>query len=190
VVANFTQKTLGLACVAALALPLLSGYAQPPATSLPGAPAPGQPVSPAPTAVSPAVAEVIRLAESGVAEDVVMAYVQNSPAGFNLSADQILYVRDLGLSSRVITAMLNRDAALRSQPPPSQPAPEPEPAPAPTVPVEAPLTPPATEVSAPPVQVNYFYSELAPYGSWVVLDGFGWCWQPSAVVVNRGWRPY
>src|SRR5437867_9627970 len=175
VVAHLTQKTAGLACVAFLALPLLSGHAQPPPTSLPGSPAPGQSVSPAPAAVSPAVAEVLRLAESGVAEDVVMAYVQNSPAGFNLSADQILYVRDLGLSSQVITAMLNRDAMLRSQPQPSQPAtePEPEPAPVPTVPVEAPLTPPPTEVSAPPVQVNYLYSELAPYGSWVVLDGVG-----------------
>ena len=121
-----------------------------------------------------------------------MAYIQNSPAGFNLSADQILYVRDLGLSSQVITAMLNRDAMLRSQPQPSQPTtePEPEPAPAPTVPVEAPLTPPPTEVTAPPPQVNYFYSGLAPYGSWVTLEGVGWCWQPSAVVVNRGWRPY
>src|SRR3954447_1884252 len=100
VVANFNQKAIALACIASLALPLLSGYTQPqpPPTSLPGAPAPGQTANPAPPAVSPAVAEVIRLAESGVAEDVVMAYVQNSPAGFNLSADQILYVRDLGLS--------------------------------------------------------------------------------------------
>src|SRR6266446_8227719 len=140
-VGNLTQKTIRLTCVASLALPLLSGYAQPPPTSIPSSPVPGQPAAPVPAAVSPAVAEVLRLAESGVSEDVVMAYIQNSPAGFNLSADQILYVRDLGLSSQVITAMLNRDAALRSQPPPSQPATEPEPAPAPTVPVEAPLTP-------------------------------------------------
>src|SRR5882724_3637478 len=189
-VGNLTQKTTALVCLASLALTLLSGYAQPPPTSIPAAPGPGQTAAPAPTAVSPAAAEVLRLAESGVAEDIVMAYIQNSPATFNLSADQILYVRDLGLSSQVITAMLNRDAALASQPQPSQPATEPEPAPAPTVPVEAPLTPLPTEVSAPPVQVNYFYSELAPYGSWVVLDGVGWCWQPSAVVVNRGWRPY
>src|SRR5437870_3419052 len=191
-VAHLTQKTVGLACIASLTLPLLSGYAQPPPTSIPSSPVPGQPAAPVPAAVSPAAAEVLRLAESGVAEDIVMAYIQNSPAAFNLSADQILYVRDLGLSSQVITAMLNRDAALRSQPQPSQLAPEPEPeaAPAPTVPVEAPLTPPPTEVTAPPPQVNYFYSELTPYGSWVVLDGVGWCWQPSAVVVNRGWRPY
>src|SRR5438477_12404529 len=131
VFAYFTQKTFGVACVASLALPLLSGYAQPPPTALPRSPAPGQTAAPVPTAVSPAVAEVLRLAESGVAEDVVMAYVQNSPAGFNLSADQILYVRDLGLSSQVITAMLNRDALLRNQPQPSQPAPEPEPQPSP-----------------------------------------------------------
>src|SRR2546426_571173 len=110
-VAHLTQKTVGLACIASLTLPLLSGYAQPPPTSIPSSPVPGQPAAPVPAA-------------------------------------------------------------------------------APTVPVEAPLTPPPTEVTAPPPQVNYFYSELAPYGSWVDLEGVGWCWQPSAVVVNRGWRPY
>jgi hypothetical protein len=38
--------------------------------------------------------------------------------------------------------------------------------------------------------VNYFYDNLSPYGSWVQLDGVGWCWQPRVVVVNRAWRPY
>ena len=182
--------TIRLACIASLWLPQFNTNAQPPPASASAAPAAGQ--TPAPPAVSPAVSEVLRLAQSGVSEDVVTAYINNSPAPFNLSSDQILYVRDLGLSSQVITAMLNRDASLRNQPQPSQPAPEPQPAPAPepSVPVEAPLTPPATEVAAPPVQVNYFYSDLAPYGSWVVLDGFGWCWQPSVVLMNRGWRPY
>src|ERR1041385_4946019 len=154
--------TIRLASIASLSLPLLSGNAQPPSTSASASAAQGQ--TPAAPAVSPAVSEVLRLAESGVSEDVVLAYINNSPSGFNLTSDQILYVRDVGLSSQVITAMLNRDAALRTQPQPSQPVPEPEPAPAPTVPVEAPLTPPATEVAAPPVQVNYFYSGLAPYG--------------------------
>jgi hypothetical protein len=38
--------------------------------------------------------------------------------------------------------------------------------------------------------VNYFYNDLAPYGTWVSLAGVGWCWQPRAVVVSHGWRPY
>jgi hypothetical protein len=141
-----------------------------------------------PVAVSPAVAEVIRLAQSGVGEEVVLAYVQNSDGGFDLSSDQILYLRDLGISSPVISAMLNRDAMVRNEPS-SQPAVPPPTAP--TVPVEAPLTPlNATEIISPPPQVNYFYSSLSPYGSWVDLDGVGWCWQPTVVVVNRTWQPY
>ena len=45
-------------------------------------------------------------------------------------------------------------------------------------------------VGSPPPDVTYFYDSLAPYGTWVQLDGYGWCWQPTAVVVTPGWRPY
>ena len=32
-----------------------------------------------------------------------------------------------------------------------------------------------------------FYDGLAPYGDWVYVDGYGYCWQPG---VEEGWRPY
>ncbi len=41
-----------------------------------------------------------------------------------------------------------------------------------------------------PEDVNYFYGDLSPYGQWVDLEGFGWCWQPSVVATNPGWQPY
>ncbi len=43
-----------------------------------------------------------------------------------------------------------------------------------------------------PVNVTYnnFYNTLAPYGNWVSVDGYGWCWQPNVVVINPGWQPY
>jgi hypothetical protein len=187
------KRTISLSCATLMAFAALPVHSQPAPQTVPeGAEGPAA----TPPSVSPAVAEVIRLAQSGVGDDVVLAYIQNSAGGFNLSADQILYVRDVGLSSEIISAMLNKDANSRNAPPsaqplPSAPAPQPAPPLAPTVPVEAPLTPqePA-EVSSPPVQVNYFYSSLSPYGSWVDLEGVGWCWQPSAVVVNRAWQPY
>ena len=53
----------------------------------------------------------------------------------------------------------------------------------------APSLPPSY-VSGPPTEVTYFYNNLLPYGSWIELPGYGWCWQPSVVVMNRGWRPY
>ena len=191
---NLTKKTIGLVCVICMTVSILSGYAQPAAGTVTPE-SPGDSVNP-PVAVSPPVAEVLRLAESGVGEEVVLAYIQNSSGGFNLSADQILYLRDVGLSGQLISAMLSRDAGLRGQPQPIQPQPEqqpppgPGPGPGPDVPVEAPLTPQSTEVVSPPPQVNYFYSSLSPYGTWVDLAGVGWCWQPSAFVVNRSWQPY
>src|ERR1051326_1899912 len=140
--------TIRLACIASLWLPQFNTNAQPPPAAASAAPAAGQ--TPAPPAVSPAVSEVLRLAQSGVSEDVVTAYINNSPAPFNLSSDQILYVRDLGLSSQVITAMLNRDASLRNQPQPSQPAPEPQPAPAPDAPPPHKPPPPPPHRPPPP----------------------------------------
>jgi hypothetical protein len=41
-----------------------------------------------------------------------------------------------------------------------------------------------------PEDVNYFYGDLSPYGQWVDLEGYGWCWQPSLVATNPGWQPY
>ena len=41
-----------------------------------------------------------------------------------------------------------------------------------------------------PVQVDLslFYNELAPYGDWFQLEGYGWVWSPYDV--PAGWRPY
>ena len=60
--------------VGAVALPLLSGYAQ-------------TPVAQAPPSLSPATAEVVRLAEAGTSEDVILAYIQNSEAVKELFSD-------------------------------------------------------------------------------------------------------
>jgi len=170
-----------------------------------------------PDNLSPGVAEVMKLAESGADEDVVLAYIQNAGSIFNLTADQILYLKDNGVSSPVITAMLNRDNALRNQPqtytydqrlyaPTGQPlvAPVPSVAPVSTEPAAAaPVSavqpaaaapvveaPPPVYVGNPPSEVSYFYNDLSPYGTWIQLEGVGWCWQPRVVVVNRTWRPY
>src|SRR6267154_4412620 len=107
-----TIKWLGLATF--LALPLCSGNAQAPAPENPGTPAQVPPQAPVPSNLSAGVAEVMRLAEAGTSEDVVLAYIQNAGASFSLTADQILYLRDNGVSSAVITAMLNRDNVLRN----------------------------------------------------------------------------
>ena len=38
------------------------------------------------------------------------------------------------------------------------------------------------------IDVSFFYNELAPYGQWFEVEGYGWVWSPYDVPF--GWRPY
>jgi hypothetical protein len=205
--AHFMKNTTWVGLVTAVAFPLLCGYAQTPGAPVAGAPTQAQ--AAAPVNLSPGAAEVVRLAGSGVGDDVVVAYIQNSQAPFNLSADDVLYLKDIGLSPQVASAMLSHDTTLRGQPQPYAPAAAAPVAPAPVAPM-APVTtapppvyapqqvgapptvtaPPPTYVTSAPADVSYFYNDLSPYGTWVSLEGYGWCWQPRAVVISPSWRPY
>lgn len=168
---------------------------------------------PAETRISPAAAEIVKMAQAGVNEDVMLSYIENTQQPFNLTSDGVVYLNDLGITASVITGMIKRDGQLNpastnlavtpeapsitqtqivsnvpattvlpAQPAPpvvaAQPPPQPE---AQTVYV----TPPAQEV-----QVSYFYDTLSPYGSWLYVSGYGWCWQPTVAVNYGGWRPY
>ncbi len=148
-------------------------------------------------------AEVVKLAQAGVDESVMLSFVTNSHSTFNLSSDAIIYLNDVGVPGTVVTSMIQHDQALKAgyanvtSPPvytnPSMPAP------GTATPYPGPVSesqPPAEVVengqpSAPAAgSANYFYDSMAPYGSWISVDGYGLCWQPTTVVVNPGWRPY
>src|ERR1017187_6510466 len=59
------------------------------------------------------VAEVIKLADSGVAESVITAFVTNTPSPFNLGVEEIIYLNDIGVPGLVVNAMMRRDQALK-----------------------------------------------------------------------------
>ena len=59
--------------------------------------------------------EVVALAQSGVDQNIVMSFIKTSPGPFQPSADEIIKLRDAGVSSDVITAMMQRGAELRDQ---------------------------------------------------------------------------
>lgn len=183
----------------------------PPESQDTNGPAIEQTIAPAlPANMSPGVDELVRLAQGGVSEEVMIAYIEKYPGQFNASADQIVYLNDLGVSSTVVTTMLKHDgvtapAASAEQPGPTQQVSNlPEgvsmPAPAATAPAApAPVyaegdasaqvvTPPATP--APSTDVAYFYDSLSPYGSWMYVSGYGWCWQPTVALSTSDWRPY
>jgi hypothetical protein len=178
----------------------------------------GQPVNtevapPSNIKLSPAATEITKLVQAGVDSSVIMAYVTNSRNTFRLEADEIVYLKDIGMSPEVVTAMIQQDQRLRNQtitgPEPttaaatsvwsagqvapssniwqqeaSEPAPAAQPSTATTVPPPPPDETPASET------VNYFYDSLAPYGTWIDVEGYGRCWRPTVVVTTPGWRPY
>jgi len=135
------------------------------------------------------LAQVVRLTQAGVDESVILTYVSNSSSTFNLDSDKIIYLRDIGLSKEVLTAMIQHDQQLQQQmtTTSSQPAPVTE-----TVPQTEPATTTVVESEAAPaeVTVDYFHDTLAPYGTWVDVDGYGRCWRPVVVVNNPDWQPY
>ena len=55
--------------------------------------------------LSPGIAEVVKLFDSGVPEDVLLAYIQNSHVG-SPNAAELVYLHELGLSTRVSVALL------------------------------------------------------------------------------------
>ncbi len=155
--------------------------------------------------VSAPTAEIVKLTQAGVDENVMLSYVTNSAYTFGLSSDDIIYLNDIGVPGTVVTAMIQHDQALRGTatptpppdtnqlvPAPGTPTPYPTPVPETTQPPDT--TPTVVENVPPPPQANvsysYFYDSLSPYGNWIEVDGYGLCWQPTVVVVNRGWSPY
>ena len=49
-------------------------------------------------------------------------------------------------------------------------------------------TPNAPPLSEAQPDYSMFYEGLAPYGSWLEVNGYGYCWQPTIGIA--GWRPY
>jgi hypothetical protein len=185
---SFQKHILGTA----ISVLFLMGVCSPfdsPAQAQPAPPLPDSSTEPGalPADILPAspLAQVIRLAQSGVDENIIMAYVTNSGSTFNLNPDKIIYLKDIGLPNEAVTAMMQHDQQLQQQmtattyQPPAQPAPET------TEPPEAPPVEQPAEVT-----VDYFYDTLTPYGTWVDVGGYGRCWRPSVMIYNPGWQPY
>src|SRR4030095_11532668 len=98
-------------------LPLLTGSSQ---TANPAT----EPTANAPSNLSPGAAEVAKLVQSGVSDDVVRAFIGQSQSYYNLAPADIVSLKNAGVSSQAVTAMLNHDSALRTQQQSSSPAAE------------------------------------------------------------------
>jgi hypothetical protein len=88
------------------------------------------------------VPQILQLSQAKVSDDIIVAYVRNSGNSYGLDADQIIYLRQQGVSDNVLTTML-------SQP---KPAATPEPT----------LAPVASAASQPVNTSAIVYSPPAP----------------------------
>lgn len=141
-----------------------------------------------PANLSPGVQEIVKLAQAGVSEETMLTYIERYPGNYSVTADQIVYLNDLGVSTTVVNAMMKHDgntAVAQNNAP--QSAPQPNYASAPPQYSDVPI---ATAPATPTEEVSYFYDSLAPYGSWIYVSGYGWCWQPTVAVTTATWAPY
>jgi hypothetical protein len=115
------------------------------------------------------VPQVLQLVQAKVSDDTIIAYIHNSGNSYGLNADQIIYLRQQGVSDNILTVMLNQPR------PASSPAPTAPPdnsyqaqAPAVYTPTPAPTyvqsAPPPSTVYVVPNSQNYYYNTYAqPY---------------------------
>ena len=117
---------------------------------------------------------IIRMLQSGAAENAILEDITNSKVPFNVNPAGLIYLNDIGTPSNIQTALIHRDQDLGV-----------------SAGVQSPQTVAAgqTEESQ-EVTEDYFYGALAPYGTWTNLPGFGLCWQPYAANYNQDWTPY
>lgn len=141
--------------------------------------------------LSSGAADVLKLAHAKVNDDVTIAFIQSSNRRYDLSADEILYLRKEGVSDRVLTAMLGQQPApaAAAAPPPAQPASTEATATYASAPEY--VTPPATTpvLETVPVSTVYvtttpaYYSFCDPWPCWST-----WCAYPAfSIGFYWGW---
>jgi hypothetical protein len=57
---------------------------------------------------SPGMAEVVKLVQAQVDESIILTYIENSKVAYQPTVDEILYLKELGASAKVTTALLSK----------------------------------------------------------------------------------
>lgn len=66
-------------------------------------------------ALSAGLPDIVRMYQAGVEEPVMLAFVQSATIAYHPSAKEIIYLRELGVSQAVLTALLKRGGDLRER---------------------------------------------------------------------------
>lgn len=133
------------------------------------------------------VSPILQLAQAKVGDDTIISYIKNSGNSYGLNADQIIYLRQQGVSEAVITAMLNqpRPGVATPTTPAAQPA---------TISAAAPATPAVataptvTYVQTVPATTYYYYQPYCyPRYYYPAYNGCYYGWPYPAVSLSFGW---
>jgi hypothetical protein len=180
---KYLKNMLAALAVGVLACGAISVPAQD--SSAPTTVVPAAVTAPAPQ-LAYGVPQILQMAQAKVGDDTIIAYIKNSGSSYGLNADQIIYLKQQGLSDGVITAMLN-------QPKPgvaayTPPAPAPQPALAPAVAAVPTPTPAPTVTYVQSVPATTYYYQPQPYY-------YPYYYYPSyavypAVSLSFGWGGY
>lgn len=65
--------------------------------------------------LAPGVADIVKMESARVGDSVILAYIDNAGTVYNLDANQIVYLHDMGISEPVISAMLNQKQKYMAQ---------------------------------------------------------------------------
>jgi hypothetical protein len=131
--------------------------------------------------LSGGVAQIVQLAQAKVSEGTIIAYIKNSGNSYRLDANQIIYLRQQGISDAVITTMLNQPRPAVAVATPTTPAPQPVASTAYGGQVSpATVAPTVTYVQTVPDTTYYYQPDYQPYYypayTWYppVSFSFGW----------------
>jgi hypothetical protein len=153
-----------------------------------------QPTQPKQVRVSDAALVLLKLQRGEVSEQVIVTYIENAKRNFDFSADEIVYLKQNGVSDKIITAALNHRAKFPQvilAPPSQQTAVTPR-QPQQTIVVTQPQT---TYVQAAPAPVyvysppaySYYYNPV-PYYSYNYYPYRTYGYRYPSFSVNFGFR--
>ena len=180
------QKMLAVMAVAGLALSASTALAQDSTTV-------AQPAVASATVsqLSDGMAQIVQLAQAKISEGTIIAYIKNSGNSYRLDANQIIYLRQQGISDAVITTMLNQPRPAVAVATPTTPAPQPVASTAYSGQVStATVAPTVTYVQTVPDTTYYYQPDYYPAYAWYppVSFSFGWGGWYGGGWRGGGWR--
>jgi hypothetical protein len=117
----------------------------------------------APVQLSYGVSQIVQLAQAKVSDSTILTFIQNSGNSYGLDANQIIYLRQNGVSDAVVSAMLNQPKNVAASQPASQPSAQTVTAATPAVTTYVQSPPSSSVYVIPDTQTYYYDSYYQPY---------------------------